>query len=82
MVKSESFPIFMWLPFTEFTDHSEKVFSIDNRWVFSYKSSLYHHTRVKFWRPLSRIFENEWQRQFNVILGMEQISYDSYKHFL
>ena len=38
MVKSESFPIFMWLPLTEFTDYSETDFSIGNHWLFSYKS--------------------------------------------
>ena len=35
MVKSESFPKFMWLPLIEFSDYSETVFSTDNRWVFS-----------------------------------------------
>ena len=30
MVKSESFPISMWLSLTGFTDYSETVFSIDN----------------------------------------------------
>ena len=41
MVKSESFPIYMWLPRTEFTDYSETVFSIDNHLLFSYKPSLH-----------------------------------------
>ena len=69
MVKSESFPICMWLPLTEFTDHSETVFSIDNHWVFSYKSSWYHHRRVKLIFLLSLgghlclIFENEWLQE-------------------
>ena len=45
MFKAESFPIFMWLPLTEFTNYSETVFSIDNHLVFSYKSSLYHYTK-------------------------------------
>ena len=35
MVKSESFPKFMWLPLIEFSDYSKTVFSTDNRWVFS-----------------------------------------------
>ena len=35
MVKSESFPIFIWLPLTEFTDRNETIFSIDKHWVFS-----------------------------------------------
>ena len=34
MVKSESFLIFMWLKFTEFTDYREMVFSIDNHYMF------------------------------------------------
>ena len=45
MIDNESFPIFMWLSLTEFTDYSETVFSNDNHWVFPYKASLYYHTR-------------------------------------
>ena len=29
----------MWLPLTEFTDYRETVLSIDNHWLFTYKSS-------------------------------------------
>ena len=58
MIKSESFPIFMLLPLTGFTDYSEAVFSIDSHWVFYYKSSLYYHTRVEliFFFSISIIF--------------------------
>ena len=41
MVRYELFPTFVWLSLTDFTDYSETVFSIDNHWVFSYKSSYY-----------------------------------------
>ena len=34
--KSESFPIFMWLRLTEFTDYSETAFNVYNHWVVSY----------------------------------------------
>ena len=37
----------MWQPLTGFTDYNETVFSLGNYCVFSYKSSLYNHTRVK-----------------------------------
>ena len=47
MIKSESFPIFVWLPLTEFAEYCETFFSIDNHWVFSYKYSSYYHKRVK-----------------------------------
>ena len=48
MVKSESFPIFMWL--TAFTGYSETVFIIDDYWMFSYKTGLWlsYKSKVDF----------------------------------
>ena len=46
MVKSEQFPMFMWLPLTQFPDYNETVFSIDNHLVFSNKGILYTYNHT------------------------------------